>query len=141
MIVITCLDDKGGMMFHHRRQSQDRKLREYIREMTGNSMVYMNAYSADLYQEIVNPVISENFLDLAEDGEYCIVENCELSKYQSKIERVIVFRWNKIYPADFKMDLDLGEWKLCEQTEIKGSSHEILKEVYQKNGCMYPKKN
>ena len=27
MIVIACLDDNGGMMFNHRRQSQDRVLR------------------------------------------------------------------------------------------------------------------
>ena len=26
MIVIACLDDNGGMMFNHRRQSQDRML-------------------------------------------------------------------------------------------------------------------
>lgn len=30
MIVITCLDQKNGMMFNHRRQSQDSVLREHV---------------------------------------------------------------------------------------------------------------
>ena len=30
MIVIICIDEKKGMMFHNRRQSQDRILREHI---------------------------------------------------------------------------------------------------------------
>ena len=35
MIVIACLDDNGGMMFNHRRQSQDRVLRAHIAALVG----------------------------------------------------------------------------------------------------------
>lgn len=35
MIVIACLDDNGGMMFNHRRQSQDSVLRAHIAELVG----------------------------------------------------------------------------------------------------------
>ena len=35
MILIVCVDDHNGMMFNHRRQSQDRILRGDILELTG----------------------------------------------------------------------------------------------------------
>ena len=46
MIIVICADDKNGMMFNGRRQSQDRILREKILADAGNSKIWMNAYSA-----------------------------------------------------------------------------------------------
>ena len=45
MIVIACLDDNGGMMFNHRRQSQDRMLRAHIAALVGDARLWMNHYS------------------------------------------------------------------------------------------------
>ena len=45
MILIVCVDDHNGMMFNHRRQSQDRVLRADILELTGGKKLWMNAYS------------------------------------------------------------------------------------------------
>ena len=42
MIVIACLDDNGGMMFNHRRQSQDRVLRAHIAALVGDARLWMN---------------------------------------------------------------------------------------------------
>ena len=41
MIVIACLDDNGGMMFNHRRQSQDRMLRAHIAALVGDAMSWI----------------------------------------------------------------------------------------------------
>jgi len=46
MIVITCLDQKNGMMFNHRRQSQDSVLREHVAKLVANLPLWMNHYSA-----------------------------------------------------------------------------------------------
>ena len=35
MKIIVCVDNQNGMMFNHRRQSQDRVLRKRIMELTG----------------------------------------------------------------------------------------------------------
>lgn len=35
MIVMLCVDDKYGMMFNCRRQSQDRVLRERMQKLAG----------------------------------------------------------------------------------------------------------
>lgn len=130
MIIITCLDDHNGMVFNHRRQSQDRGLRQYIADMTKDDKVYMNAYSAKLYEEIKDPIICEDFLQKAGKGETCIVENLPLKEVANDIEEIVVFRWNKVYPSDQVFDLDLGEWRLVEEEEFEGSTHQITKQIY-----------
>ena len=49
MILMVCVDDNGGMMFHRRRQSRDRRLVERILTLTQGSLLRMNAYSAALF--------------------------------------------------------------------------------------------
>ena len=121
MIIILCLDNNNGMMFNDRRQSQDRGLREYIAEMTKGEKVYMNAYTEKLYEEINDPVVCEDFLHKAGKGETCIVD---------QIEEIVIFCWNKVYPSDQVLDVDLEEWKLAEEEQIEGSTHEITKQIY-----------
>ena len=130
MIAILCLDNNNGMMFNDRRQSQDRGLREYIAEMTKGEKVYMNAYTENLYEEIENPIVSEDFLQKAGKGQPCIVENLPLSPVKDQIEEIVIFRWNKVYPSDQVLDVDLEEWKLVEEEQIEGSIHEITKQIY-----------
>ncbi len=120
------------MMFNQRRQSQDRGLREYIKDMTKNAKVFMNAYSKELYQEFPDAVVCEDFLDRADKGDFCLVENQGLKLLEKKIEKIIVFRWKKVYPSDMKLDVNLKNWNLIEKEELEGSSHHILKEIYTK---------
>ena len=44
MNIIICLDDKNGMMFNKRRQSQDKILRADIKELVKINILYMNNY-------------------------------------------------------------------------------------------------
>ena len=52
MNIIVCLDDKNGMMFNKRRQSQDKLLRSDIKELVKSKILYMNNYSYKLYKDI-----------------------------------------------------------------------------------------
>lgn len=130
MIILICLDDKNGMMFHNRRQSQDRGLRAYIRQLVGNSKIYMNQYTRKLYREFSQACVCEDFLFRAQAGDYCLVENQELCPVKDRIEKIIVFRWNKVYPADQILDLSLDGWVLENSREFDGSTHRILQETY-----------
>ena len=137
MIVMVCLDDKNGMMFNGRRQSKDKVLRERIGELTGESRLWMNAYSAKQFGAELPPniQIDEEFLGKAGAGEFCFVENQKLTDVEEQIEKLMVFRWNRVYPADQYLDLDItfGKWKRLEQTEFAGHSHEkITVEVYER---------
>ena len=52
MNVIVCLDDKNGMLFNKRRQSQDKILRLNIKEFIHNKNLFMNKYSYNLFKDI-----------------------------------------------------------------------------------------
>ena len=136
MILIVCVDDKNGMMFNKRRQSQDEIVRQNILKETANGIIWMNSYSASQFKEKhKNIQICEDFLDKAGTGEWCFVENVSVLEKETEIERIELFKWNRIYPSDFWFDIPLQEhgWKLESRQELAGHSHEkITKEIYVK---------
>lgn len=132
MIVMICLDDKNGMRFNNRRQSQDRVLRQHMKKMTEGKKVFLNEASRKLYQEFDDPIVCDDFLEKAKADDYCLVEDQSLLGMENQIKKLIIFRWNKVYPADTFLDLSLDHWKLVETKEFEGSSHKITEEVYVK---------
>lgn len=140
MIIIACIDEKNGMMFHGRRQSRDRILREdMLRECAGKKL-WMSPYSYALFEnhEDTGILASEDFLAAAGGEDYCFVENADaLADYLEKVQAVLLYRWNRTYPADvyFPFDLADGSWELKTREEFQGSSHEkITREWYEKSG-------
>ena len=137
MKVIVCLDDNNGMMFNKRRQSQDKLLRVSIKELVKGKTLFMNEYSYKLYKDINNEniIVSENYLDECENDNFCLVENKPLNNYIEKIDNIIIYKWNRIYPSDLYFDVDIKneQWELIETEEFQGSSHEkITKETYRR---------
>ena len=137
MIIMICLDDRGGMLFNKRRQSQDVLLRQQILTETAGGRLWMNSYSAKQFAEesAANIVVDETFLDKARPGDFCFIENVAPSAYEDKIEKIILYRWNRNYPGDLYFDIPLEEhgWKLIETDDFAGRSHEnITKEVYER---------
>lgn len=134
MIVILCIDDNNGMMFNHRRQSKDRVLLEDIMEYSKSNSLYLNEYSYKLFSDhnAQNIVVDPEFLDKAGAGEYCFVEDQALLPCENRIEKLIIYKWNRRYPADLYLDITLEDpWKIIDTKEFKGSSHEkITKETY-----------
>ncbi|MFR1722417.1 hypothetical protein [Emergencia timonensis] len=137
MIIMICLDDRGGMLFNKRRQSQDVLLRQQILTETAGQRLWMNSYSAKQFAEesAANIVVDETFMDKARPGDFCFIENVAPSAYEDKIEKIILYRWNRTYPGDLYFDIPLEEhgWKLIETDDFAGHSHEkITKEVYER---------
>lgn len=146
MKVIVCVDDGNGMLFNKRRQSQDRVLRDDVQKMTAGQKLWMNDYSARQFQEgsqtgenvtgvseTAALIVAEDFLRQAGENDFCFVENEKLLPYSDRITEVVVYRWNRSYPGDFHLDLDLKQWRLVQTTEFAGYSHEkITKEIYRK---------
>ena len=133
MILITCVDNQGGMMFNGRRQSQDRVLRADMLAVVGDKKLWMNAYSKKQFTEddAGKIQVEEDFLSKAGTGEFCFVENIDISAYLDQIEEICLYKWNRDYPADMYFPVDLGGWKCVETVEFAGSSHEkITREKY-----------
>lgn len=136
MIVIACVDDNNGMMFNHRRQSQDRFLVEDMIHSSKGKKLYMKEYSYTMFRSFnpENCIVDNDFLNQAGQGDYCFVEDMSLAEYEQQIEKLIIYKWNKRYPADFSLDICMDDgWNLVDSKEFKGYSHEkITKEIYEK---------
>ena len=131
MKVIICLDDNGGMLFNNRRQSRDKEvLKDIINNLKGNKL-YISAFSKKLFGDYTDCVmVDEDFLAGSCESKICFVENKSL-KNLSAINEIIVYKWNRVYPADFKCDVDFSAYELVESIDFKGFSHEkITKEAY-----------
>lgn len=135
MIIIVCVDDNNGMLFNNRRQSQDRKLRERILNLTKGSKLYMNSYSYMQFLKDTNInsiIVDEDFLTKASNTDYCFIENTSLASYKDKIDKAIIYKWNRSYPSDVELDISINDtWKLIEKNDFKGFSHDkITEEIY-----------
>lgn len=132
MNVIICLDDKNGILFNKRRQSRDKVICDRVLELAKNSVLWMNKYSSKLFlSDKIN--VDSDFLSKAGSGDYCFVESDEFLACHRRIEKVIVYRWNKVYPSDEKISEDfLRGRKMVQSADFVGSSHEkITEEIYE----------
>ena len=60
-----------------------------------------------------------------------VAENMALI-FGEKIEKIVLFRWNRHYPADVHFQFP-GKWHLVQTEDFPGSSHEkITMEVYER---------
>lgn len=134
MNVFITLDDRMGILFNNRRLSRDEEVVKRIVTLAADKKLLMNSYSAKLFSELESHVtISESFMDRAGEGDFCFAENVKLLPYVDKIEKLVVFKWNRHYPSDTKTDIDFSVWNLSETEEFPGKSHEkITMEVYVK---------
>ena len=138
MTAIVCIDDRGGTLFNKRRQSRDRVLTEdvvSIAEKEGARLLASPFSEKLLSEHSSNVIYCEDFLDVAEGNDVCFVEDRPLLPYFDKIDKLIIYHWNRTYPYDTCLDLlPLSKiWKLDGSFELAGYSHEkITKEIYLK---------
>ena len=129
MTLYICLDDRNGLRFNKRRQSRDAALLEDIRaRLTGNLRI--EPFSEKLIQEAEIPYVLP-----PERAEDIFLEDVPSEEVLSACEKVVLYRWNRHYPADVRWDPDLEErgFTLAETGDFPGKSHEtITREVYVK---------
>ena len=137
MKIIVCLDDNNGMLFNGRRQSRDKILLEDMLTAVAESgsRLWVAPFSEKLLRSYMENrpfvTVDESFLDKAAEQDFCFVEAEPLKAWLSQITTVILYRWNRVYPADTYFDMDLSSWQLVSTGEFSGASHErITKEVY-----------
>ena len=165
MKIIVCVDNWMGMCFNHRRVSWDRVVAGDILEMVRGNVLWMAPGAERLFEEIFKGKekkddggkkeqeckektqntgkmeaektwkIDSDFLTKAGTEDFCFVEGENLTGYEGKITEIVLYKWNRDYPADLFFEIDLGEWKLEERKEFSGYSHEkITREIYSRQG-------
>lgn len=132
MIAAVCIDDRNGMLFNKRRLSRDRAQQEDLLHLCGGKKLWIHSFSAKLFEAFGDQIIvDDDFLQKAGTGDICFVESQPLGIWKERLEGVILYRWNREYPSDTKLDLDLTDFQQQEQSMFSGTSHETLtREIY-----------
>lgn len=137
MTVIVCVEDRFGQAFHHRRLSRDRQLCQRVLDRLEGRPISMSPYSRGLFGEGEGAsfVVSEEYLEQAGQGDICFVELDDLRPCWERIDRIILYRWNRTYPFDlaFPDITSCPEWRLASVCQFEGHSHPIItEEIYEK---------
>ena len=133
MKLIFCIDDKNGMMFFGKRQSQDRVLRDWIMNYTGASHLLMSPYSAKQFENASCITVDGDYMNNAGENDYCFIEDGAYST--DNASEIVLCKWNRHYPADkfFTLDLKKSGFEKISTEDIVGSSHEkITIEIYRR---------
>ena len=133
MKLFFCIDNKNGMMFSGKRQSQDSVLREWIIAHTAGSKLWMSSYSAKQFKELEGYIVDDDYGSKAAVGDYCFIEDKGYTL--ENVSEIILCHWNRRYQADkvFDVDLKANSFKKVDSLDIKGSSHDkITIETYKK---------
>ena len=127
MNLIVCLDKRNGMMFGGRRQSRDKLLCERVLALTTGKL-YMSEYSAKIFPESEKISVCAEFFSAAGKNDYCFCEEPPITLENA--ETIIIYRWNRHYPADrhFGFDLEALGFTLVSAEEFIGNSHPVITE-------------
>ncbi|MBE5935230.1 MAG: hypothetical protein E7262_05500 [Lachnospiraceae bacterium] len=162
MKLIVCVDKNNGMMFNNRRQSRDIEvIKDILGNIDGS--LWIGQYSKELFVDyfeknnITFEQLDNNIINASIDGkkfeivvdekrgvEYYFIErnvndllmeldNETVKDYTNNIDEIILYNWNKVYPADVQFEVDLSQYSKVESVEFKGNSHDVItKYVYSK---------
>lgn len=124
MILVVCIANNNGIMFNKRRVSKDALLIERLKSKIGENKIYLSNYSKELFDGFNN--ITHNIEDIKETDFY-FLEDEEIPNL--KINEIIVYKWNRDYPADKFWELSLNEYTLISEEDFAGNSHERITEI------------
>ena len=135
MTLYFCLDDRNGLAFNHRRQSRDSAVLGDIQaNLEGNLLI--DPISCKLVEAAGIPwCLAPESLPEESAGLSYFVEDRQPGDWVQQADKVVVYRWNRHYPADrwFDVDLNTMGFTLEETMEFPGTSHrKITREVYVK---------
>lgn len=126
MTVIVWAGKNGEMLFNKRRCSRDKAVVDEILSAFGRQLC-VSEYSAPLFDGC--RIVSD--LAEVEDG-VLFLEDLPLSPALLQAEKLIVYRFDRVYPADVRLEIPQN-FTLTENTEFSGFAHEkITREVYTK---------
>lgn len=134
MTLVICLDDDHGMMFNHRRQSRDRVLIAELLETVGEGRLLVSPYSKSLFPEgAANITVAEDPCAAAGEHDFVFVEDTDPAAAWERVTTLIIYRWNRAYPADTYFTCDLTGFRMTDVAAFEGSSHELInKEIWKK---------
>ena len=131
MKLAVCIDNGGGMLLNHRRQSRDRELIRELSESLDGAHLYAEAFSETVLADVPHTVITRDRIGTLGKEDIFFVECPPIAPLLPHADTLIVYHWNRSYPSDEVLDISLDGLTRVSSTNFVGSSHEkITKEVY-----------
>ena len=133
MTIIQCLDNRGGMLFNGRRQTLDYELASIIYEKYKDKLCICS-FSESFFKDLKVKTY-ENPLSDAPDDAVVFIENIDITEHIQKIDEIIIYRWNRHYPADRHFSFEPTEmgYKLVGKVKFSTKIHEdTVKEIYRR---------
>ena len=93
----------------------------------------MSEYSAKIFPESEKIIVDNNFATVAGKNDYCFCEEPPVTL--ENVNQIIVYRWNRHYPADrhFGFNLEDEGFTLASTEEFIGNSHtNITEQIFKK---------
>lgn len=134
LTVIVTVDERGGRAFLGKRLSRDAAVCEDVLCSLDGRRLVVTPKSAPLFCGADVSVREDLFCGAAQ-GEVFFSEFEPLLPVGEKITTLVVYRWNRRYPSDLKLDLDPEACGLHRigVREFVGTSHEkITREEYRR---------
>lgn len=133
MKIIVCVDNENGLSFNGRRQSRDPEVYARIGSHVGTNKLWVSPSAAGLFSGIHDTIVDADYLTKAGDNDYCFVEFDSLLDIEDQISEVVVFHWNRHYPADRFLDIEVDclPWTNAMTETFQGQAHdELTMEVF-----------
>ena len=126
MKLIFTIDEKNGMLFLGKRQSQDKALRQKIYDMTKDYKLWMSVYSKGQFEDYDNIVVDDDYMAKARPEDFCFVEDKLFSL--EDVDMVVLCNWNRRYQSTVRFDVDLGKegFVKINSEDIVGKSHDCI---------------
>ena len=126
MHLIFCVDDRYGLQFCGRRLSRDSKVNQHMLSLAAGKRLWMHPSSGKMFPE--GAVRADpDFQKKADTGDYCFLEDLPLPELYSRRESVVLYHWNRSYPATVRFPKELLDGMRLVSTEtFPGSSHEKI---------------
>ena len=123
MIAAICLEDRNGLLFNGRRLSRDRAQQENLMALCAGEPLWLASCSLPLFRWAGDQVRVFEVLPAASHGLFFFEDRLPPPEWASEI---VLYRWNRDYPADIHFTWDLSVFTLAEITEFPGSSHPVI---------------
>lgn len=126
MKIIVCIDDNYGILFNNRRVSRDKVVIDNIFEYIQSDYLYITDFSTNLFNDYLDSNRIKIVDEINNDDNYYFIENIDLNSYSEYINKIIIYKWNRVYPSDFKFNLNMDNYNKIEEIEFVGNSHELI---------------
>ena len=139
MTLIVMVDDGFGLAFGAKRQSRDRELVRDAVGLASGRKILAREYSRLIFDEAGIKSDAVVFCDeptkAAKKDDLVFLELMVKKSELDLAEQIVIYAWNRRYPATAKLDMGYIEanFKLKDEYEFVGNSHEkITRRTYKR---------